>query len=69
MWGEALLRKWKKESGKQLDSERLLVNIDVHLKQNLTTREIEGLMDKIKQDIRKEVPEVKHIQVELETLV
>lgn len=47
--------------------ERLLVNLDVHLKHNLTTVEIEGLIDKIKEDIRKEVPEVKHIQVELET--
>lgn len=47
--------------------ERLLVNLDVHLKHNLTTTDIEGLIDKIKEDIRKEVPEVKHIQVELET--
>lgn len=47
--------------------ERLLVNLDVHLKHNLTTRQIEELIDQIKEDIRKEVPEVKHIQVELET--
>lgn len=47
--------------------ERLLVNLDVHLKHNLTTLQIEELIDKIKDDIKKEVPEVKHIQVELET--
>ena len=47
--------------------ERLLVNLDVHLKHNLTTQHIEELIDKIKEDIKKEVPEVKHIQVELET--
>jgi len=47
--------------------ERLLVNLDVHLKHDLTTRHIEELIDKIKEDIKKEVPEVKHIQVELET--
>lgn len=47
--------------------ERLLVNLDVHLKHNLTTVQIEELIDKIKEDIKKEVPEVKHIQVELET--
>lgn len=50
-----------------IGSERLLVNLDVHLKNGLTTNRIEELIDKIKEDIRKEVPEVKHIQVELET--
>ena len=46
--------------------ERLLVNLDVHLKHNLTTTKIEELIEKIKEDVKKEVPEVKHIQVELE---
>lgn len=46
--------------------ERLLVNLDVHLKHNLTTTKIEELIEKIKEDIKNEVPEVKHIQVELE---
>lgn len=47
--------------------ERLLVNLDVHLRHNLTTKDIENLITKIKEDVKKEVPEVKHIQVELET--
>lgn len=50
-----------------IGSEKLLVNLDVHLQHNLDTREIEKLVDKIKKDIRKEIPQVKHIQVELET--
>lgn len=50
-----------------IGSEKLLVNIEVHLQPNLTTQEIEKLIDKIKEDIKKEIPEVKHIQVELET--
>ena len=50
-----------------IGSEKLLVNMEVHLDHDLTTREIEDLIDKIKDDIKKEVPEVKHIQVELET--
>ena len=50
-----------------IGSEKLLVNLKVHLQHNLTTSQIEELIHKIKEDIRKEVPEVKHIQVELET--
>lgn len=50
-----------------IGSEKLLVNIKVHFQHNLTTREIEGLIYKIKEDIKKEIPAIKHIQVELET--
>ncbi len=50
-----------------IGSGRLLVNLDVHLNHNLTTRQIEGLIQKIKNDIKNQIPEVKHIQVELET--
>lgn len=50
-----------------IGSERLLVNAEVNLKSDLTTKEIEGIIDRIKEDIKKEVPEVKHIQVEVET--
>lgn len=49
-----------------IGSERLLVNLDVHLQHNLTTNEIEELIDKIKEKIKREIPQVKHIQVELE---
>lgn len=47
--------------------ERLLVNAEVNLKRNLTTKDIEGIMDRIKESIKKEVPEVKYIQIEVET--
>lgn len=50
-----------------IGSEKLLVNLEVHLTNNLTTDQIEKLVDKIKENILKEVPAVKHIQVELET--
>ncbi len=46
---------------------KLLVNLDVHLESELKTREIERLIDDIKEVIHSEVPSVKHIQVELET--
>ncbi len=49
-----------------IGSEKLLVNMEVHLTNNLTTDQIEKLVDKIKENIAKEVPAVKHIQVELE---
>lgn len=48
-------------------SERLLVDLDVHMEANLTTRKLEKLIDKIKREIRREVPTVKYLQVELET--
>lgn len=48
-------------------SEKLLVNLEVHMKNNLETDEIEKLMDQIKEKIQEEVPSVKYIQVELET--
>lgn len=48
-------------------SEKLLVNLEVHMKRNLTTRELEKLIDHIKDHIQQKVPSVKYIQVELET--
>ena len=47
--------------------ERLLVNLEVHMRQRLSTRELEKLIDKVKENIQKEVPSVKYLQVELET--
>lgn len=47
--------------------ERLLVNLDVHMSQHLSTGELEKLIDKIKENIREQVPSVKYLQVELET--
>lgn len=46
--------------------ERLLVNLEVHMKQHLSTRELEKLIDKVKESIQKELPSVKYLQVELE---
>jgi cation diffusion facilitator family transporter len=50
-----------------LGSNRLLVNVEVHLEQNLRTAQIEQLMDQIKQTLKQQVPVVHHVQVELET--
>lgn len=50
-----------------IGSERLLVNLEVNLKDALTTDQIEVLIDKIKAKIQKEVPTASHIQIELET--
>lgn len=47
--------------------EKLLVNLDVHMNSNLTTEELEKLIDKIKGKIKNEVPSVRYLQVELET--
>lgn len=50
-----------------IGSEKLLVNMEVHFEHNLTTSEIEKLIHKIKEDIQKAIPEVNHIQIELES--
>lgn len=50
-----------------LGPEKLLVNLEVHLEDNLNTDEIEKLTDKIKQVVQAQEPTVHHIQVELET--
>ncbi|HSX00621.1 MAG TPA: cation diffusion facilitator family transporter [Candidatus Saccharimonas sp.] len=52
-----------------LGSERLLVNVEVNLAGGLETRQIEKLIDEIKQNIKRQAPIVGHIQVELETPV
>ena len=50
-----------------LGSAKLLVILEVHLEDGLVTDEIESLVDKIKDVIQSEIPEVHHIQVEVET--
>jgi len=50
-----------------LGTERLLVNLYVHMKSKLGTRELERLIDEIEDNVRKEVPSAKYVQVELET--
>ena len=50
-----------------IGSNRLLVNLEVHMASELVTGEIERLIDKIKANIKEKVPSAYHIQVELET--
>lgn len=50
-----------------LGSERLLVNLEVHMRGGLETRQLEALIDDTKRNIKRRVPIVHHIQVELET--
>lgn len=50
-----------------LGPNNLLVNIEVHLADKLTTDEIEALIDKVEKGIKKEVPTATSIQIELET--
>ena len=47
--------------------EQLIVHMEIHLKDGLTTDEIEFLIDKIELEIDRKVPSAKHIQIELET--
>lgn len=50
-----------------LGSAKLLVIIEVHVKDNLTTDQIEMVVDKVKDTVNEAVPLVHHIQVEVET--
>lgn len=50
-----------------IGSERLLVNIEVKMAKHLSTNALEQLIDNVKAQVKKEVPSVHHIQVELET--
>jgi len=50
-----------------IGTDKILVNMEVNLKDSLTTDELEALIDKIKAKIKKEVPGVSHIQIELES--
>jgi cation diffusion facilitator family transporter len=50
----------------QLGPSKLLVNIDVNMREELTTEQLEQVIDLIKQKVMESVPMVGHIQVELE---
>lgn len=50
-----------------LGSAKLLVILEVHVKDGLETDEIELITDKVKSVVKSEVPLVHHIQVEVET--
>jgi len=50
-----------------IGSNRLLVNLEIHVKDGLVTDEIERLIDRVKANIKEKVTSAYHIQVELET--
>jgi cation diffusion facilitator family transporter len=50
-----------------LGSARLLVIIEVHVKDDLDTDQIEQIVDNVKEVVQSNVPQVHHIQVEIET--
>lgn len=50
-----------------IGSERLLVNMELNIDKSLKTQEIEQLMDLIKADVKRKIPAVHHIQLEVET--
>lgn len=49
-----------------IGSEKILINIEVHLRHNLSTQQIENIIDAIKASITDHVPQTTHIQVEIE---
>jgi cation diffusion facilitator family transporter len=50
-----------------IGNNKILVNLEVNLKNELTTDELELLIDKIKAKIRSEIPSVSPLQIELES--
>lgn len=50
-----------------IGSNKILVILEVHMSQQLVTEQIEQIIDRVKQVVQAEVPEVHHIQVEVET--
>lgn len=50
-----------------IGTEKLLVNLEINLSDELTTDEIEVLIDKIEESIKKDVPSAKNILIELES--
>lgn len=51
----------------QLGPEKILVNLELHFANNLTTDEIEKLIDTIKSELIEHIPLIDHVQIELET--
>ncbi len=50
-----------------LGSASILVILEVHLRDGLDTDEIEAITDNVKEVVQENIPEVHHIQVEIET--
>lgn len=51
----------------RLGPEAVLVNMEVHLQDELTTRQIEKVMDVLKRRVKRSVTDISYIQVEVET--
>jgi divalent metal cation (Fe/Co/Zn/Cd) transporter len=51
----------------QIGPDKLLVNIEVHMQDQLTTDDLEALIDKIKKRIQEKVSSIRYVLVELET--
>ncbi len=47
--------------------EKIIADIEVHLKNGLDTDTIERIMDEIRNSLHHEVPQIAHVQIELET--
>ena len=47
--------------------DKILVNLEVHLQDDMDTDAIEVVMDEIKHSLRSHLPQIVHIQIELET--
>lgn len=45
----------------------ILINIEINAQDDLTTNQLEKVIDKVKDEIRKDLPSANHIQVELES--
>jgi len=50
-----------------MDPDDILVNMSINLKDNLTTDEVEGVIDRLKRDIRTQVPQATRIFVACQT--
>jgi cation diffusion facilitator family transporter len=50
-----------------IGNDKILANLELHIRADLTTNELEKIIDDIKASIQKSVPSVFHIQIELET--
>ncbi len=45
----------------------IMINIEINVTDNLTTDQLEKIIDRVKDEIRKDLPSASHIQVELES--
>jgi cation diffusion facilitator family transporter len=50
-----------------IGTDKLLVNMEVHIDPKLKVDEVESIIDRIKTRVRKDIPSIHHIHVELET--